>query len=931
MSGEDLVFAYDHSGQYFSLRSNLLKCFSFPFRSWSRSFSLTFTFISLLTFVFASASSVQAYTYHVNKHATGKSDNYTCVENRTDSAKPFETIYKAASCATTAGDVVKVKPGIYRETVTPQANGVTFEADGNGVTVSGADELDTTKWSWYTGSYDYVAYPQNMSIEDPIVVNGVPQPAYDSGYLPANDKLFAPQLFVDGVMKPESRWPNLTSGNPLRPNPGDWARPDSLSSASGNGVYTYTLTDSDMGATGKHWYGATIHIWMGNQWGSATAVVRHNSTNILEFDLPASFGNLLAGQSWDVSRFKYYLTKNGLARDQDWEWDYTYNDPTKVIFLRFPASTQRDTLSRPIFSNRIEYKARNYAFDLRGRQSITVRGFNIFAATVLTDSGSHYTTIDRINAKYISHYNTITDTRSGWASFHSRSMDTGIILKGRNSKLTKSIIAHSAGNGVSVIANNWWQSSGNFQEVSDNVIHDVGYMGTYNPGIFVSGYGQKLLRNTIYNTGREGIDVSGQANFERFVAGEIKNNNIFNTLLLNHDGGGILAFGIDGKNLQNINATCAEAPLKCNSVAYPEISTVISNNSIHDLVASHLSGEHWWGAGIYMDVSSKYFTLRHNVLWNNRGDAIRLNVDSSNISVGNDVQNNTVGLGHTGSIASTAVTWTTPLYLNNTIQYNLFSQDAWIQNSPTWGQIYTGQDTFLKSYSQTPSLIGNNNYSPSIYFWDASWHNYRIKGNTVPYGSGAYPYTTSYGYFRTGPLRPSYLNSAYHKIEAETYDGSLKYTATAAPATTDPQSLVDRLPLVEVADLGGHNTPNGYNVLQGTRVEGLKNLTPGDWIRFNNIQLSGTITQVDLRMLITPSQKYGIIDVYADMANGSFALVGSSSLLQQTVSSESSFAIGSRVITLTQSLTGTHDFILRFRRNDSLTTSVGSLDGLYFK
>src|SRR5262245_58079156 len=58
---------------------------------------------------------------------------------------PWKSIQK---CATTAvsSDICAIRAGTYRETVTPSANGITFQPDGTAVvTVSGADVV--TGWT----------------------------------------------------------------------------------------------------------------------------------------------------------------------------------------------------------------------------------------------------------------------------------------------------------------------------------------------------------------------------------------------------------------------------------------------------------------------------------------------------------------------------------------------------------------------------------------------------------------------------------------------------------------------------------------------------------------------------------------------------------------------------------------------------------------
>src|SRR5205085_2657308 len=59
-------------------------------------------------------------------------------------AYPFQTINRAAQCATMAGDVVLVGEGTYRESVQPISDGVTFASiPGESVTVSGTNVVST--------------------------------------------------------------------------------------------------------------------------------------------------------------------------------------------------------------------------------------------------------------------------------------------------------------------------------------------------------------------------------------------------------------------------------------------------------------------------------------------------------------------------------------------------------------------------------------------------------------------------------------------------------------------------------------------------------------------------------------------------------------------------------------------------------------------
>src|SRR5690242_16453622 len=87
---------------------------------------------------------------------TGTAKNYYVSTTGFDSNpgtldQPFQTIQKAATVAV-AGDIVNVRAGVYRETVTPlnsgtQSDPITFQPyNGESVTVSGADVIPASSW-----------------------------------------------------------------------------------------------------------------------------------------------------------------------------------------------------------------------------------------------------------------------------------------------------------------------------------------------------------------------------------------------------------------------------------------------------------------------------------------------------------------------------------------------------------------------------------------------------------------------------------------------------------------------------------------------------------------------------------------------------------------------------------------------------------------
>jgi hypothetical protein len=147
---------------------------------------------------------------------------------------PLQTINRCAQLVI-AGDRCVIRAGTYRETVRP-ANSGTLAAPiafvsypGETVTVSGADTV--TNWTQHNGS----VYRASVSL---------PVASYaDSGF-------FANQVFVDGEMMIEARWPN-TGSNLMRPT----LKGGGVSSPSGLDA---VVSNPDIPNIGEGWVGATV-------------------------------------------------------------------------------------------------------------------------------------------------------------------------------------------------------------------------------------------------------------------------------------------------------------------------------------------------------------------------------------------------------------------------------------------------------------------------------------------------------------------------------------------------------------------------------------------------------------------------------------------------------------------------------------------------
>ncbi|HWE02470.1 MAG TPA: right-handed parallel beta-helix repeat-containing protein [Tepidisphaeraceae bacterium] len=461
--------------------------------------------------------------------------------------EPFATIQAAANAAQ-PGDTVYVMGGAYHETVTPPRSGtaalpITFEPyNGQSVTIDGADPV--SGWSVNQGP-----------------VYSAPQP-WDLGE--GNN-----QVFVDGTMVNEARWPNTpadiaatssTSTAPANISTPAWAKATSVKVTLSNtaALSTVTIYNASLSQAAGTWVGSIAHIAAGAEWVDQVGMITASAPGSItvSYEQETTYQVPQAGN-------RFYIVGNFKALDSAGEW---YRDPVSgALDLWDPAG---DSPSKHV----VEAKARDYGFDLSGRSDIDVTNIKLFACTINTSAASTNDTLNGIGAQYVSQSIGITpDTLDPWgAKFHPHA--TGIILNGTGNILENSAVAFSSGDGV------FLGGSGN--TVENTVIHDVDYQAGDEAGITTLGADETVLNNTIYNAGRSGIVC-------RFTYGSAFSHNLIHTVGLQMtDLGGLYTWGTDGAG------------------------TEFSYNVIYDV---HSAG--YGAAGIYLDNGSEHFVVDHNLVY----------------------------------------------------------------------------------------------------------------------------------------------------------------------------------------------------------------------------------------------------------------------------------------------------------------------------
>ena len=471
--------------------------------------------------------------------------------------QPFQTIQHCATTVPT-GSSCEIRAGTYRETVTPNS-GLTIEAyNMEPVTIDGSDPLK--HWTQYKGAI--YSTKAKLRLDD------------------------TNQLFVDNAMMTEARWPNGDDLFKVK-----WAKARSGTSAA-------ELVDGDL--PHGDWVGAKVHFWSGkNPFGHQTGTVTAGSNGRLSIDVGQS-GTCPA--ICPMSKGYYYLFGSITALDVEREWYYDAN--TETLYFIAPGKVDPNTLS-------VRSKQRDYGFDLRGRFNVTIRDLNLFATTIVMDAGSSNNVIDHVGAQYISHFTLLPPSPNdpdgkNFSILQVHVGDSGILVSGSHNIVRNSTISFSAGTGIAVEGSN--------NEITNNLIENVDYIGDYASGIVLDGPGNLIRNNTVRTAGRQALLIDSVQDQE------ISYNNLFDAMILSRDGGEIYA--------------C------CNQMGS---GTEVHNNWIHD-TKSIFPGQNDSGplTGIYIDNASQGFVVDQNVLWKNQVYNILVNGADLNTPLNNYIHHNTI-------------------------------------------------------------------------------------------------------------------------------------------------------------------------------------------------------------------------------------------------------------------------------------------------
>lgn len=485
--------------------------------------------------------------------------------NPCTAALPCLTINRAAQLADD-GDVVVIKAGTYRETITPlnsgaSGNPITFKgAPGETVVISGLNVL-STNWSNDAGQ----VYRTAASL---------PRTGHSSS-LSSNSSLLANQIFHNGVMQFEASTRNLTTINDLF----DKYKWKALSAAN---FPSTSATDAIF--NGKSLTGATVVIQGWFAVDSRTVNAHTSNGNTIGF--PGYSDNTSGGQQY---RRWIYASNDRDLLDQAMEWHY---DGTNLYFWQSGGGTPTGT---------IEFKARNWGFDLRSRAYINIEDLTFKGCEAVTgNDATNYVNVDNIRSTYANH--SVTHQTYRWQGV-GMTIQMGLKLTGTNNTLTDSEISYSSTQGV------WIGPNG---RVENNYIHHIGYDGGWGAGVDLWGEGTSttptdnvvITRNTISHTSRSSVSLGygfAELDHRRFRNLEISYNDFSEWCLFSDDGGATYTWGYRDHTGSTVHHNL-----------FHDAGFVL--NPLNLPVPGRLDGI---AVAFYTDQGGGPFIVHHNIFWNN--------------------------------------------------------------------------------------------------------------------------------------------------------------------------------------------------------------------------------------------------------------------------------------------------------------------------
>jgi autotransporter-associated beta strand protein len=360
---------------------------------------------------------------------------------------PFQTIAHGASVLT-AGNTLYIRGGVYRETIQPSVSGtasapILITAYSNEtVTVSGADVV--SDWGVYSNSIYSASTSWNLG--------------------PGRN-----QVFLDGQMEQEARFPNFGNGDLLHP----------VFSTVTIGTPTNVVTCNDYTNFPAHsLVGAYFVGGIGSSWAFQAAPITNSSGNSITLDTSH------VDSQWFTGSGPGFLFGLLSLLNADNEWYMNTN--TSTLYLQITGGGNPNT-------HLVELKHRLWTVNLTNVNYVAVNGLNLVAGAVQMAAG-HGLAVTGCRGEYLSHFLTFTNGTIAGGPYI---WDHGVHFTSTNSTLGGCTLYNTAGSAVFL--------AGLSNSITRNCLYNIDYAGVNGAAVDMDGNSNTITFNTISNLGWAGF------------------------------------------------------------------------------------------------------------------------------------------------------------------------------------------------------------------------------------------------------------------------------------------------------------------------------------------------------------------------------------------------------------------------------------------
>ena len=454
-------------------------------------FLLSFLLLSCFNIYTQSGS-----TYYVAPSSSGGNDS-----NSGSIGSPFETIQHGINQLSSGGDILYIRAGTYRETITinktgASGNPIIIEAYGSEeVTIDGTVDITGSWTSHGNGIYKLSSYSTNIT-----------------------------QLFVDDEPMVNARWPNAQFNDDSIFSHSTWAQgdentlsdtddPDYVDDRSINGSLQI---DEDIFNPGVGGIGNTsldlnssIGILNIGSFKTWTVAITGHTQN-------ASSDDVITYNTSDIGTYKdkhhYYFFEGKLSfLDTNNEWFHDKSDNTLYVYPDYGDLSNRT----------IKGKTTDYSVTFSGAQYVTLKKINFFATTFEMTGNSDYNTVEECNFYYPSASKRMLGTTDGLGTPNVTELGSNA----DNNTIEKCLFENTEGEALVI--------KGDTNTIKNNYFHHIDWSASELQGLMVSiyctGTSNIFRENTIHTTGASATVLPGRTSTFSY-------NKVTNTGLLQSDG-----------------------------------------------------------------------------------------------------------------------------------------------------------------------------------------------------------------------------------------------------------------------------------------------------------------------------------------------------------------------------------------------------------